>query len=302
VTFLKSALLLFALLVGTAEGVAQQITRMDLRADGDILAGERKDYFLQTELSKLSKNLRNELTTTKGIKAIVVPAGRLQTKEGSKYFLGIVKGEVLVPTDVEILESDFKVVRDYCKDKDLAAVESAVDDFRRAQVVASSEEVDRKLTKVLALTDSSTGNKATRLYAGYLLEELDASPSFQKFQDLVTLYRSDRLQKIKPLIVKAINSNGLSWSVPLVISDSYEVSKPTDFRSTSAGEAVSGEIGRDRILAFWSGRSLIVVREKPDQPFNIAEHKNLFGYLLSTKPDMVEAKTKTTVINDCCYF
>src|SRR5687767_9177571 len=92
-------------------------TKMDLRTDGDVLTDTRKDFFLDAvSTSQLSLLTRNKFGTVKEVRAIVVPSDKL----GEVFYIGIVKGSVLVPEDWNITENDFRLIRGYCKDGKLA--------------------------------------------------------------------------------------------------------------------------------------------------------------------------------------
>src|SRR5437879_4110831 len=109
---LKLSFLIAICLVYGALAHAEE-TSIDLRKDGRIIAGQRKDYLLQCvdqQSIKLSEHLRNTLRVSRtALLAIVVPPGKM----GRNYLIGLVIGSESLPEDHVVSEADFRELRQY---------------------------------------------------------------------------------------------------------------------------------------------------------------------------------------------
>lgn len=296
--------LLLVLMISFCSGIMGQQTDMDLRKDGDILTEKRKDFFLENvSTSTLSPKLRNQFATSRLIRAIVVPSDKLE----KGFFIGVVKGFVLVPEDWPIEETDFKFIRAYCKTGKLGEVEKKYEGIRKAVGSKNSKAVDeqtdemRKLFqtgkyiprgfKFIEVGSKERGNNLDHmaaLYAGYLLQDFDKSPDFPKFSDIVAYYREEKVKSIEPFVKRAIDQHQLAWSTPFQVTGLDQVLTLENLSFSEVKRRPIGD-GRTAFLTLWSGTALVIVAEKPKNPFVGDKYKNLVDYLGSTNPKALDS-------------
>ena len=285
--------LLIAIFISGAATAAAQGTSLDLRTDGRILTGSRKDYFLRqvkTSQIQVSDTLRNKLGNTH-ISAIVVPTNKI----GDKYLIGVVIGTATLPDDWPVNEQDFRTVRDYSVNKALSSVETKYSEIRLSVGLGIDAQVV-SFTAALRLVIGASGEdgEVASSYAGYLLQDLDSSPQMSKFSDFVIKYRVqegralDRLLKLyfdrgaSNQREEAANANPLTPNrhlprTPFRVSESDDVLKLRDLNAVQVerqGDLSGVEAG---YLKVWYGRNVIIVPEKPGAPFSAQKYKGGFA-------------------------
>lgn len=275
--------------------VRAQETAIDLRRDGRIISGTRKDYLVQQALilthslaridplqrstAKLSERLRNKLISS-NITALVVP----DRKIGNRFIVGVLVGGDTLPEDFAIDEADFNFLRDYAKNKMIGSVELKYGDIKRAVFEGVSERVTRHIADLKVLI-SSVDQPETKLYAGYLLEELANTPAMPKADELVIGYRKQFEQAIDMEIQFSIARKQLSWLEPVEITNTGELFTLDDLSSSviSRRPAIWSSYGYLRI---WRGRSLVIVPEKPNAEFDFQKFASLKQYLGAYNKDV----------------
>ena len=94
---------------------------MDLRKDGRVVTGDRKDFFLRkvaTNEYKVTDYLRNKFKSS-DVSALVIPPGPIE----GKYLIGVVLGGGTLPDDWPVSEEDFNLLRAFAINKKLAKAE-----------------------------------------------------------------------------------------------------------------------------------------------------------------------------------
>lgn len=295
--------LLLVLMISSCSGLMCQQTDMDLRKDGDILTEKRKNFFLENvSTSALSPALRNRFATSQLIRAIVVPSDKLE----KGFFIGVVKGVVLVPEDWPVEETDFKLIRAYCKTGKLGEVEKNYEGIRKAvgsknsKAVGEQTDEMRKLFRTYKYIPEGfeviegfkeRGNNldhTAALYAGYLLQDFDKSSDFPKFSDIVAYYREEKVKSIEPFVKRAIDQHQLAWSTPIQVTGLDQVLTLENLSFSEVKRRPIGD-GRTAFLTLWSGTALVIVAEKPKNPFVGDKYTNLVDYLGSTNPKALDS-------------
>ena len=285
-SFPKS-LLSVALLVSFSAINFGQETSIDLRKDGRILTGERKNFLLlQIKLNayKVSPDLRSKFGGTV-VSAIVLPPG----KTGNSYVIGVVPGDGTLPDDWVVNEDEFNLLRSLAVNRKLAKVESADRLIRRSLALGTKAVAAAKAEELKTLMDEKDSEATVaQSYAGYLFQDLEKINDLPVLSDAVVSYRKSQIESIRPAIIMAIEKSKPGWATPLIISASDDLVDTADLASSSVVERYVKPGSTTGFLTVWSGRSLIIVPEKPGTPFKAETDKTLLGYLVNSTP---EAKT-----------
>ncbi|MFZ0063675.1 MAG: hypothetical protein WAL47_16705 [Pyrinomonadaceae bacterium] len=263
---------------------AQQ-TSIDLRTDGRILTGTRKDYLLQCikahrdaittkrAPSKSAVEVRDDLANMLNssiVTAIVVPPG----KTADQYLIGLLIGDDTLPKDYVVSESDFNKIREISRNQRSTAVEAGFRGIQRAISMGDYRDAAAKV-KDLRATIAGLDDQSERIsvYAGYLLADLDQVSHIGAFGDLVGKYRTDVEHTLDPILTLGIKQSKIPWATPYKFSGVDDFFKVRDLE----GSAVSHVVGTNDnpgYLKVWHGRTLVVIAEKPDSPFSSDEYKS----------------------------
>ena len=258
-----------------------QGTSLDLRKDGRVLTGDRSNHLIRKVKSyeiKVSDHLRNKLISTV-IAAIVIPPD----KTVDKYLIGVVPGDGTLPDDWEVSLDDFKLLREWAVNKRLSRVDATNQGLRVASAQGKKELFDAQKAELIAAISGDTSEaRMAASYAGYLLQDLPKAMETPELASVVNKYREDEVHSLQPAIVRAVGSNQLAEGTPVLLSESAY--------SLDASQLSLGMPKRERgangvsYLTSWFGRSLVIVPEREDMPFNPAKHKSLFAYLVDANP------------------
>lgn len=288
--FLKTILSIAMLTVFSVAALAQAGTSLDLRKDGRVMTGDRCNYFVRkvkTYETKVSDHLRTKLVSTV-IAAIVIPPD----KTGDKYLIGVVPGDGTLPDDWEVSADDFKQLRDAAVNKRLSRVDGANKAIRVAAATGNKTEFDAQGAELVAAISGDTSEaKMAASYAGYLLQDLPKAMEAPQLASVVNKYRDDEISSLQPAIVQAVGSHQLTGGNAVLVSESV------GFLNTN--DLVYAYLKRQRgangvsFLTAYLGRSLVIVPERKDMPFDPAKHKNLVGYLYDANPH-----ANTTIYGD----
>ena len=276
------------LIVCSAITVAQE-TSLDLRTDGRVVTGDRKDFFLRkvaTKEYKVTDYLRNKFESS-AVSAIVIPPGMT----GGRYLIGVVLGGATLPDDWPVSQDEFNLLRAFALNKKLAKAESASKGVRRGLASGSSSIVTLNTAELqLLIAENSSESNIAVAYAGYLLQDVAKAAEITALSDIVTKYREAEIQSIRPLILQTIEKNKLAWVKPVIISGS-DTAFDTKELTSSHVQRQPGVAGGTGFLTLWYGRSLIIFPEKPGLPFDVGTDKNLFGYLMKSSPEITHIAT-----------
>jgi hypothetical protein len=275
-------------------GQASRQTLIDLRKDGRVISGTRKNFLIQgvniyqdnirnnrplSKLAiKLSQTLTNKLVAS-DIEAIVVPDG----KTAGRYMIGVLIGEETLPEDYEIDNSDFVFLSRYARDQKTAEIERFYRRIRSSVLAGSlmnltagslldiTARIDNLHSIVSSVMDTIDRSHA-ELYAGYLLSELADTPIMQQKPDeLVKNYRAEWHRLIDKPIRESIRSGELGWFQPVEVTGEKsiltiaELSNSDVTRQSFVGEnrPTGRPLPNYSYLTIWQGRSLVIVPEKP---------------------------------------
>lgn len=267
------------------EPTKAQQTSIDLRTDGRILTGTRKDYLIQCikkhrdaitskrAPSKSAIEVRDDLgnmLNSSIVTAIVVPPG----KTADQYLIGLLIGDDTLPKDYVVSESDFNKIREISRNQRSTAVETGFRGIQRAISMgdyrgAAAQVKDLRAT-IAGLDDQS---EQITLYAGYLLADLDQVSHVGAFEDLISKYRTDVEHTLDPILTLGIKQSKIPWATPYKFSGVDEFFKVRDLERSAMSHVVSTK-DNPGYLKIWHGRTLVVIAEKPDSPFSSAEYKS----------------------------
>lgn len=169
-----------------------QETSIDLRKDGRIIAGERKDFLLQCidqGIIKVDERLRNHLKfNATGLMAIVVPPGKM----GKGYIIGLVVGSDTLPDDYGVLEADFNQLRRYSTNLISRNVERKYQEIKEASSKGDTQGVIAKTSELRTIIKGEEKeNVFGELYAGYLLANLKKGAGQAPYDDIVNNYEKE---------------------------------------------------------------------------------------------------------------
>jgi hypothetical protein len=286
--FLQKSLGSIAIVLAfSAAGLTYQ-TSIDLRKDGRVLTGSRKDFFLtgvQSNTFRLSSDLRDKFRAAT-ISAIVVPPG----KTGQQYVIGVVPNDGTLPDDWVVSEDEFNILRSLAVNRKMAKAEAAYQSIRGALRMGASTQAKAEAEELkLTINETDSDAAAAHLYAGYLFQNLEKLNELPVLSNIVAAYRKNQIESLQPFIMLAIEKSKPGWAAPFVISGSNDVVGTEELGSSSLVERYVKPGSAVGFLTVWYGRSLIVVPEKPGVPFNPVTDKTLLGYLVNSNPDVNKA-------------
>jgi len=188
---LKLSFLIVIFLVYGALAHAQE-TSIDLRKDGRIIAGQRKDFLLQCidqRTIKVDERLRNRLkSSATGLMAIVVPPGKL----GKSYIIGVVVGSDTLPDDYVVLEADFNKLRQYSTNLISRDVERKYQEIKDALSKGDTEGVIARTSELRTIIKGEEKETVFgELYAGYLLADLKKGSGQAPYAAIVNTYEKE---------------------------------------------------------------------------------------------------------------
>lgn len=251
-----------------------QETSIDLRKDGRILTSNRKNHFMRKVTLKqiqLSDSLYKKLSGTT-VNAIVVPPG----KTGDKHLIGVLIGSATLPDDWVVNEKDFEIIRDFSRNSKLAQVEKQYYEMRAAIVVGNNDRVASQTKELRTIIgEGSIESDAAESYAGYLLQEFDSNTQASKFSDLITKYRQQETTAVHSLIVKSFGKNNQRLAA-ISLDESEEFLMVEDLKSFIVQRQPETADSPSYVRA-WKGRTLIIVTEKPGDPFSVDAYKGGLG-------------------------
>lgn len=278
--FLRTLSFISTLILFSAAALAQE-TSLDLRKDGRVLSGDRKDFFLRKVKSseyKVTEYLRNRFGNTR-VAAIVIPPG----KTGERYMIGVVPGDGTLPDDWPISEDEFKLLRDIAINKRMAKVDTGNWAIRVAAASNRNDVVDAKAVELTATIAGNTteANRAAS-YAGYILQDFAKASEVSALAAIVSNYRAEEIRSLEPTILKAMGFKRLAQGAPVILTEADQFFSAKDLDSSK----VERQFGKGGVafLTLWYGRSLIIVPEREGMPFSTARHRNLVGYLAEANP------------------
>jgi hypothetical protein len=307
----RSMLLTYVIsnLLGTAGYVcAQQQTSIDLRRDGRVIAGSRKDFLklgarqyrdaLRNNPQppalaiKLGESLSNKLINSE-VAAIAVPQGMTD----GHYVIGILIGESTLPEDFPVEQDDFLFLRRYAKSESLAAVERGYNDIKSLTLAsAGTKTIQTKLAdlgKTVSDWRSKEGNQTAALFAGYLLSELADTSALAQSNELVAGYRAEYERSVDKSVQRAIRERTLDWFQPVDVATHDSVFTVGDLSSTQVKRRSAAE-GEFAYLRIWHGRSLVVVPEQPTIRMLGSKPEDLTNYFKTFNPS-IQADTVVRV-------
>ena len=257
--------------------VYAQETSLDLRKDGRVLTTHRKNHLmrkLKLRQIVLSDALHNKLAGTT-VNAIVVPPG----KTGDKYLIGVLIGSSTLPDDWTVTEKDFEIIREYSRSARLAQVEQKYNDMRPAIAAGNSTEVAKQTTELNAIIAGDNEESAVaQSYAGYLLQEFETTGKPSAFSEITSKYRQQESRSVHSLIA-SLDKKHLGFAA-FAFDESSRLIRMEDLNSfTVQRQAATAQT--PAYLQAWNGRTLIIVTERPDEPFSVGAYKGgLKEYLI----------------------
>jgi len=186
-SFLKVVSITAMLIFWSAITLAQE-TSLDLRKDGRVVTGNRKDFFLRkvaTNEFKVTDHLRNRFKSS-DVLAIVIPPGQTD----GRYLIGVVLNGGTLPDDWPVSKEDFDLLRAFAINRKLAKAESATRGVRAGFASASNAMVNSNTAELQSLMAEDSGeSKVAVAYAGYLLQDVDKAGEIAILSEIVTKYR-----------------------------------------------------------------------------------------------------------------
>jgi hypothetical protein len=292
--------LVLACLAGTrAAPVYALQTLIDLKKDGRVISGPRKDFLKlgarqyrdaarnkgQTPALaiKLGDSLSNKIINSE-IAAIVVPEGMT----GGRYLIGLLIGESTLPEDFPVEEQDFLYLRSYAKKDSLAAIERSYYQIKSA-LANGGREVQAKLADLHNIVfdfNAQKGNEGIGLFAGYLLSELTGPSAVAESNEFVAAYRTEYERSVDKTVQQAIREGKLAWFQPVDVASDGFVFTVADLSGSTRITRRAAKEGECSYLRIWHGGSLIVVPEQPGIDTGYVKMADLPKYFRTYNPSV----------------
>lgn len=298
---------LFALAVLTCHPVLSlsQVTALDLRQDGRILAGSRVAFLMDQVTQYPSKKASGEgspalrglspsfvqtlASHSKQLHALIVP----ESKTGGSYKVGLVLGSRTLPQDLELDEEDFKWLRAYSIDQTYAAIDEQVQRVLFTSAYAPPFQANSEVDALRKL--SGSGVSMGSLYAGYMLTRAQQdSDTGKPYADITALYRATaertalsylasserKVSVTEPIQFTALRadqtllSSEQFWTKATTTPEKFAIRQATPYTPAAA--------------SYWDGSKLIIIPINIESMADIKGSEDFRKYLQANPPKSLE--------------